>query len=88
MTLVEPAKPRALINDTGSGLQIVIPAKRNWGQSGFLGFWLAAWTVGGGFAWFTLFHKKTPIPGRVFLAVWLCGWLFGELAAIYTVSPS
>ena len=85
MPHVEPAKSRAAIDETGSGLQITIPPKRNWFGIVFLVFWLIGWTVGGGFALFAVSQEKTPTFARLFLAVWLCGWALGEYSATSTL---
>jgi hypothetical protein len=73
--------PRAAVNDSPEGLEIVIPAPRIWPVVVFLGLWLAGWVTGELFALRQIL-SPSPLPARVFLAVWLTFWTFGGTAAL------
>jgi len=46
---------------------------------GFLSVWLALWTLGG-LAAINAAVTEADLAGRIFLAVWLCGWAGGMIA--------
>jgi hypothetical protein len=73
--------PRAVVNDSPEGLEIVIPAPRIWPVVVFLGLWLAGWATGEAFALRQIL-SPAPVPAKVFLAVWLAFWSFGGTAAL------
>lgn len=74
-------KPRAVVSTTATGLEITIPARRNWLLMIFLAFWLAMWTSGGLGAGVEMMRDGDP-AGRAFLAVWILFWLAGEMFAL------
>ncbi|RMF23380.1 MAG: hypothetical protein D6760_05450 [Deltaproteobacteria bacterium] len=77
---------RADVHDGPDGLEVIIPAPRNWFVIAFLLFWLGGWTTGGlGAVWLGL-SSDVPGPVKLFLLFWLGGWLLGEVYAIYTVA--
>ena len=73
--------PRAVVNDSPEGLEIVIPAPRIWPVVVFLALWLAGWATGEVFALRQIL-SPAPLPAKVFLAVWLTFWTFGGAAAL------
>ena len=82
MAVVEPASPRATSTDTPSGLEIVVPAKKNWFITLFLGFWLCGWAVGEVTVLTQLFSDDAPLEGSLFLMFWIVGWTFGGAFAL------
>ena len=83
MPLVPVPKARATINETASGLEIRVPARKNWFLILFLGFWMIGWACGEVFAVFQLASGKTPFGANVFLLAWLGGWTVGGAFAAY-----
>ncbi len=85
MVRVEIPQRRSTINDSPSGCEIVIPAKRNFFIIAFLGFWTIGWACGEVFAIRQLFFmpKGQNFP-EIFLLAWLGAWTVGGAFAIYT----
>lgn len=83
MALVEPPKPKATTNDTSSGLEIVIPAKRNWFTTIFLGVWLCGWAMGLITVPLQFFSNDLDPEALLFTAVWLVIWTAGGAVALY-----
>lgn len=83
LAVVEPAKPKAIVADTSHGLEIVIPAKRNWFLTIFLGFWLCGWAMGEIMVPLAFFSGDLDHAALVFTAVWLVMWTVGGGFAIY-----
>lgn len=79
MARVAIADIRSSVEDTGRGLEIVIPAQRRWFTLLFLSFWLLFWTFGGITTMVQLFAPDTPLGVDLFMLVWLCGWAAGEV---------
>lgn len=86
MAVVEPGKGRAILEPTGTGLRIIIPAAPAFFSTAFLGFWLIGWAVGevmvsrqllGG-----LPGNDGPFPASLFLLAWLALWTLGGFWAI------
>ncbi|MFZ5673446.1 MAG: hypothetical protein ACOZAM_10840 [Pseudomonadota bacterium] len=86
MAVVEPGKGRAILEPTGAGLRIIIPAAPAFFSTAFLGFWLIGWAVGevmvsrqilGG-----LSGNDGPFPASLFLLAWLALWTLGGIWAI------
>jgi hypothetical protein len=68
----------------GAGLvELHIAARKEWGNLLFLPVSLAVWTLGGLMVMKAVIHPQPETP-RVFFALWLVGWLLGELWVIYT----
>ena len=84
MGRIEVPSRRSTIHDSPSGLEIVIPARRNFFTIAFIGFWLIGWACGEVFAIRQLFvvGKSPDFPG-LFLLAWLGGWTVGGGFAIY-----
>lgn len=82
-----PYNGRATITDNFDQLQIVIPSKKNYFITAFLGFWLCGWLVGEIVA-LTQVAKITQVNSdnipELFIVVWLCGWTVGGIFAIRT----
>jgi len=80
-----PYTGRAIINDNYDGMEIIIPAKKNWFVLVFLCFWLCGWVVGETFA----IREVTGLGGHGapdgFLTIWLCGWTVGGVFAFSTL---
>ena len=81
MARVALAEIRSTVTDTGRGLEIEIPARRQVFPLLFLPFWLFFWTIGGISAFATMLSSETPGGVDLFMLVWLCGWALGEVAA-------
>lgn len=82
---VKPPGPRHTATESGDGLVIRIPAKRNVFIVGFLTLWLGGWLVGeimAPISFLTAAHQAGP--GAAFLLVWFCGWTVGGAFAVYT----
>jgi len=82
MAKVHPGKGRSSISDLPEGLQIVIPAKKNFFIIMFLGFWLAGWLFG------EITVIKQLIGGEnheadLFLIAWLGMWTIAGVAAVF-----
>lgn len=83
MAVVAPAEPRAVTTETPAGLEILVPAKRNWFATAFLGFWLCGWAVGEVMVLLQFLSGEMPMEGMLFTVVWLCGWTVGGGFALY-----
>lgn len=81
MAIERVSMGRAQINNTGNGLQISIPSKKNWFIIIFLSIWMCGWVIGeiGAITAISTGVVSGKNPGGVglFLAVWLTGWTFG-----------
>ena len=79
-----PYTGRAIINESYNGVEIIVPARRNWFLTVFLSFWLCGWAVGETFA----IREVTGVAGHAsfdgFLSLWLCGWTVGGIFAFRT----
>ena len=83
MAVVPPAKPKATVEETASGLEVRIPARRNWFIILFLGFWLCGWAMGEVAVISQLAAGERDAGSSAFLLVWLAGWTLGGAFAIY-----
>ena len=83
MAVVAPAKPRATVTDTSSGLEITVPAKKNWFITIFLGFWLCGWAMGEIMVPTQFFSHDMPPEAMLFTLVWICAWTIGGAFALY-----
>ncbi|MDD5224203.1 MAG: hypothetical protein PHE84_09445 [bacterium] len=89
MTLVQPEKGRARIDDLGGEIRVTIPSRKNIPMLIFIIAWLGGWTVGGIFAAGQLFVSlgdKSKGGPEYFLAFWLLGWLVGEVMVFYSLA--
>ncbi|HTU66528.1 MAG TPA: hypothetical protein VMF52_11305 [Steroidobacteraceae bacterium] len=81
MARVAPPGDRATVNDVSEGLEVAIPARRNWFLILFLAFWLCGWFAGESSAIVQLAGDETR-GDRAFLLFWLCGWTVGGVVVI------
>ena len=88
MAVVAPAKSRATTSETSSGLEIVVPAKKNWFITLFLGLWLCGWAVGLFFVSTRFLSDDMPSEVRLFSTVWIAAWMLGGAFAILVCSWS
>lgn len=72
----KPYSGRAILRDTFHGMEISIPAKKNWFILIFMGAWLGGWFVGEIVAIRGLLGNSAAGP---FLLFWLIGWTAGGL---------
>ena len=77
MALVQVPAARFVFEDRPTGLEITIPAKKNWFQILFTGFWMVGWVFGEVFAVRQVFASDTPVFANLFLLAWLGGWTVG-----------
>jgi len=79
-----PYTGRAIINELYNGVDIIVPAKKNWFIVVFLSFWICGWLVGE----ISVIREVTGVSGdgssNGFLSFWLCGWTIGGIMAIRT----
>ncbi len=84
MGKIEPPSRRSIVLDSPNGLEIIIPARKNFFTIAFVGFWLIGWGCGEVFAIRQLFfvEKGPNFPG-LFLMAWLGAWTVGGGFAIF-----
>jgi hypothetical protein len=83
LAVVSPAKPKATIEESSHGLEIVIPARRNWFITLFLGLWLCGWAMGEVMVPATFFAQDADPGAKLFVAVWFVAWTLGGGFALY-----
>jgi hypothetical protein len=83
LSLVKPAKPRATLSETPHGLEIVIPARRNWLLIVFVAAWLCGWAVGEIMVPLSLFSETGDPSAVAFAVVWFAMWTLGGGFALY-----
>lgn len=76
-----PYKGRAIIHDNFTEMQIVIPAKKNWFVTIFLGAWLCGWLMGELFALGAVTGVLGGNFGGFFILFWLILWTIGGFFA-------
>jgi len=64
------------------GVELHIAAKKVWSNIFFLPVWLTFWTFCGLMAMKWVLHPGPSTP-RLFISLWLIGWVLGETWAIY-----
>lgn len=74
---------RIIITDTPEGLRVVIPYRRSWFVSGFLGFWISGWAVAEVLVPLQFMKGDAPAEGASLMYAWLAVWTAGGLLAIY-----
>ncbi len=74
MPTIPVPKARSRVSDTPAGLQIIIPAKKNWFLILFSGFWMIGWAFGEVFVLLQLVTGETPLFANLFLLAWLGAW--------------
>lgn len=84
MSLVDPKAGRAIVENRGNDLNIIIPTKKRIFITLFMVVWLGGWFMGECFAIRALFNG---VPGGVnlFLLFWLCGWTLGGIYIIFAI---
>ena len=75
-----PYQGRAVINESFDGVEIIVPAKRNWFIVAFLSFWLCVWLCAEIFVPTMMFGIDSTAP-KLFMLVWFCGWTAGGFFA-------
>lgn len=83
MTLVKVPAGRSVMTETASGLEVIIPARRNYFLLAFLSFWLVGWGFGWVMAARQLVLESAPAVFKSFLAAWLVFWTFGGFMAMF-----
>ncbi len=76
-------QPRATVNDSPEGLEILVPAPRPWVAVAVLTVWLAGWAAGETFAVRGIL-AAAPLAARLALALWLVFWTLGGAAALWS----
>ncbi len=81
MAIERVSAGRAQINNTGNGLEISIPSKKNWFIIIFLSIWMCGWAIGEVSAITALatgvVSSKNSGGAGLFMTVWLTGWTVG-----------
>lgn len=79
-----PVAGIASVTETVNGVEISIPARRNWFIIIFMGAWLGGWALGEAAAAGALFgiFDEVPLPFKVFISFWLVAWTVGGAAAV------
>ena len=83
MALVKPSQPKSTMVDTPEGLEVVVPARRNWFMTAFLGFWLIGWAWGEITVPAEFFKDGLPAGSKLFTVAWLLMWTLGGGAALF-----
>jgi len=81
---VPVASARSTVTSVPGGIEVGIPAPRNYFIAAFITVWLCGWVFGEVNVGAQLLHpaEKTPI---VFLAVWFVGWTIGGVFVVLTL---
>ncbi len=85
MSLVTPARSKAVLEQGTYGPRLVIPAPRRIGFALFICVWLGGWAWGLVSAVKDLQDPGTHGEGRSFIALWLTLWILGGAWAVLTV---
>ncbi len=80
----KPYTGRAIINESYNGVEITIPAQKNWFVIIFISFWLCMWLLFEILMPTLFLNDGGPGPGIVFGIVWLGGWTVGGVFAAST----
>jgi hypothetical protein len=83
MARKQPPASRIIMTNTPEGLRVVIPYRRSWFVSGFLGFWISGWAVAEVMVPAQFLMGKAPAEGASWMYTWLAVWTVGGLLAIY-----
>lgn len=76
MAKIEIGTGRSRIKELSQGIEIIIPAKKNYFLLLFLAFWLVGWVVGEVSVIRELLHTESKAP-TLFMIAWLGGWTVG-----------
>jgi hypothetical protein len=82
MAKVDIGKGRTTINELPHGIEVIIPAKKNYFIILFLAFWMIGWFFGEVSAINTLLDSDSKAP-KLFMLAWLGGWSVGGAFAIF-----
>ncbi len=74
-----PYQGRAVITENYNGIEIIVPAKRNWFILVFLSFWLCAWLGAEIFVPMMVFSHDGLVAG--FALLWISFWTIGGFFA-------
>lgn len=85
MAIVEPGKGRAVIERSGMGLRITIPAPTQAFGLVFMSLWLVAWVVGEAFAIGKVASGEFYQNPETGLIIWFVVWTLGGGWIIYTL---
>lgn len=80
-TLVQPYPVRSTVSEESGALRVTIPMRRSVFVFLFVLAWLVLWTFGG-----ISIGKQVLQKFNLFEAVWMCGWVLGEVIATYTLT--
>lgn len=81
----KPYAGKSTFTDTISGLDISIPAPKNWFGIIFIGAWLCGWAFGEVFALTTLINGVEEVFVGLFMLFWLIMWTAGGVMAFRTL---
>lgn len=77
----KPYHSRAIVEDNPDYLKITIPVKRNYISIVWIFCWMIFWGCFGGSAFNDLF-KFSDESSRVFMIIWISGWIFSGVMAV------
>jgi hypothetical protein len=80
-----PYAGRAIINDLYNGVEIIVPAKKNWFLIVFLSLWLCFWVVGEFAVPTGVFSEAGKGAPEPFMIIWTCAWTIGGIFVISTL---
>lgn len=83
--LEKPYAGRASITDNFNGIEIVVPAIKNWFVIPFLCAWLGGWAIGLFSAGKMILLPNTPTVALLFIFFWLIAWTFGGVFFIFSL---
>lgn len=72
---------RSVVSEESGTLRIIIPMRKKVFLLFFLLAWLGGWTLGG-----IAIGKQLSQKFNLFEAFWMCGWIMGEVIAIYSLT--
>jgi hypothetical protein len=72
-----PYSGRTTINESYKGIELIIPAKKNWPVILFMCVWMIGWAFGEFFATKAMSGGYETNGSRSFMILWLTGWTFG-----------
>jgi len=81
MAKVEVGERRSRINELSNGLEVVIPAKKNYYIIVFISIWLVAWLFVLKSAFYSLTSPESHAP-MIPMVIWTIGWTIGGIFAI------
>lgn len=82
--VIQPSIERFTIIEEGDRTRIVLPSRKFWFVTAFLGFWLVGWACGEVTAVTSLFGSRFGGGPTPFMLFWLAGWTAGGAMALFT----